>query len=432
MKKVLIITYYWPPSGGGGVQRVLKMVKYLRSFGWEPVVYTAKDAAYPVLDESLRKDVPEGQTVLEGDIWEPYEAYKKFTGQGKKERVYSGFMNEKPSFTQRASVWIRGNVFIPDARAFWIKPSIKFLSRWLKENPVDAIISTGPPHSVHLIAKGLKRKMGTPWIADFRDPWTNIDFYDQLKLTSWADAKHHRLEKSVIKEADKMVTVSWHWAEEFAEMGRKDIEVITNGFDHADFEGKETQPDPAFTICHIGYLNRDRNNRLLWESLSELAEELPAFREQLRLRFIGKTDEITFAELEELGLGDQTERVDYVPHDEVIDALGKAQVLMLLTNDTPNVMGIIPGKLFEYLAAQRPILGIGAPEGDSGRILAETSAGVMCGFSDKAKMKATVRLFFEHYQAGTLAEMASKEAIDRFTRKSATGKMAQLLDQITG
>ena len=139
MKKLLLITYYWPPSGGAGVQRCLKHVKYFRDFGWEPVVFTAEDAAYPILDESLTKDIPEGIEVVKGPIWEPYELYKRFTGQKKKERVYSGFLSEdkKPSFTQRASVWIRGNFFIPDARKFWIKPSVKLLTKYLKENPVE-------------------------------------------------------------------------------------------------------------------------------------------------------------------------------------------------------------------------------------------------------------------------------------------------------
>ncbi|MBE9481851.1 MAG: glycosyl transferase family 1, partial [Bacteroidetes bacterium] len=175
MKKVLIITYYWPPSGGAGVQRWLKFVKYLREFGWEPIVYTPENPEAPDIDNSLEKDIPDNLTVIKRKIWEPYTAYKKFIGQEKEQKINAGFLseNKKPKLSENISVWIRGNFFIPDARKFWIKPSVKFLTNYLKNNPVDAMISSGPPHSMHMIALGLKQRLGIPWLADFRDPWTN-------------------------------------------------------------------------------------------------------------------------------------------------------------------------------------------------------------------------------------------------------------------
>lgn len=431
MKKVLVICYYWPPSGGAGVQRVLKTAKYLREFGWEPIIYTAKDAAYPILDETLKKDVHPDQQVIRGPIWEPYELYKRFTGQGKKKRVYSGFLSEdkKPSLTQRLSVWIRGNLFIPDARRFWIKPSVKLLNSWLKENPVDAVLSTGPPHSVHLIARGVKKQHQIPWLADFRDPWTNIDFYDQLMLTRWADRKHHQLEKAVLNESDKLVTVSWAWAKEFEEMGKKDVRVITNGFDHADFEGISGTPDLTFSFNHIGYLNADRNPPALWKAFGELCEEVPGLKEDLKLRFIGKTDQVLFQHLEQNGLLDQVERVDYLPHEEVLPTLVRSQILLLLLNNTPNVMGVVPGKIYEYLAARRPILAIGPENGDSARILTETGAGVVCGFDDFEKMKRQIFKLYRSCKKGTLS--IENADIDRFTRKHNAGLIAGVLDEIT-
>jgi len=402
MKRVLIITYYWPPSGGAGVQRVLKTVKYLRDFGWEPVVYTAEEAAYPVIDESLLKDVAPDLEIIRGPIWEPYELYKRFTNQKKKERVYSGFMTDeaKPSLTQRASVWIRGNFFIPDARKFWIRPSVKLLTAYLNERPVDAILSSGPPHSTHMIARALKRKLGTPWLADFRDPWTNIDFYDQLMLTGWADKKHKAQEKSVIKEADRMLTVSWSWAEDFRRLGREDIETVTNGFDEADFPTMTTERDEHFTICHIGSLNRDRNSLPLWETLAKICEE--------------------------------NENVAYMPHGEVIGELGRAHVLLLLTNDTPNVMGVVPGKVFEYLAARRSILAIGTTEGDAARILRETGAGTMCGFQDREAMESALIALFADYQNGGSAYAGDLKVIRRFTRRGATERVAEILGEMVG
>ena len=431
--RVLVITYYWPPSGGAGVQRILKTVKYLRDFGWEPVVYTAADAAYPVLDESLNREVAPDLEVIRGPIWEPYELYKRFTNKGKDERVYSGLMNDAatPSLAQRAAVWIRGNLFIPDARRFWIAPSVRRLADYLKERPVDALLSTGPPHTTHLIARNLRRRTATPWLADFRDPWTNIDFYDQLMLTPWADRRHRRGEASVLREADAVTTVSWSWAEDFRELGRPDVTVVTNGYDTADFPAELPEPDATFTLCHIGSLNRDRNSEPLWRTLAELATEDPAFGRDLRLRFIGKTEEHTFRQLRELGLGDNLEAIDYLPHSEVTAQLGRARVLLLLTNDTPNVSGVVPGKLYEYLAAGRPILGVGTADGDSARILRETGAGRMCGFREPGAMRATLLDYYADYRAGRTNYSGDPTAIARFTRRGGAERIAAILDNIT-
>jgi len=430
VKKVLLITYYWPPSGGAGVQRVLKTVKYLRDFGWEPVVYTAQDAAYPITDATLAADVPDGIEVIRGPIWEPYELYKRFTGKGGQKEVYSGFLSEdkKPSLTERLSVWIRGNFFIPDARRFWIKPSIRLLREWLTQHHVDAIMSSGPPHSVHLIAQGVKQATGLPWLADFRDPWTNIDFYHQLMLTNWADRRHHRLEGEVLRQADRVVTVSWVWAKEMDHLGATDTRVITNGYDHADFAEEAPPLEEKFVCSHIGYLNRDRNHGLLWEAFGELSRELPGFREQLRLRFVGKTDFIAFQQLEAQGLMDCVERIPYVPHREVLRYTRSSQLLLLLVNHVPNVMGHIPGKTYEYIGSDRPILAIGPEEADFARVLRETDTGVVCGFEAKEKMKRELTRMYQAYRKGKLkVEPRNRE---RFTRRAAAGKMAQVLGEI--
>ena len=432
-KRVLIISYYFPPSGGAGVQRVLKTVKYLRDFGWEPVVYTAENAAYPVLDPSLAEEVPADVTVLRGPIWEPYELYKRFTGQGKKKRVYSGIDSgeQQPSWTQRASVWIRGNFFIPDARAPWIGPSLRWLNDWLGTNSVDAMISSGPPHTTHMIARGLKQKFGIPWIADFRDPWTNIDFYHRLQLSKWADRRHRNMEASVLREADRVVTVSWSWAEDFRDLGRQDTEVITNGFDEADFPNEEIAPDPGFTIVHVGYINKDRNHEAVWRAIGELCREESGFASPLTLRFTGQTDPGVAELLRKYDLLDHAVFNDYVPHREVIRELKRARVLLLLTNDTPNVLGVVPGKIYEYLATGRPVLGIGVAEGDAARVLNETGAGTMCGFTDTEAVKQALRTYFAEYREGKLPGGGDPDAIRRFTRREATRRTADLLDQIT-
>jgi len=429
LKRVLIITYYWPPSGGAGVQRWLKMTKYLPQFGWKPVVFTAKDAEYPIHDSSLEKDVSKEAEVIRYPIWEPYDLYKKLIGQKKEEKVYSGFMSEKkkPGFAQRLSVWIRGNLFIPDARCFWIRPSRKFLIDFLEKNPVDAMISTGPPHTTHMIALGVKKKLNIPWVADFRDPWTQIDFYDQLHLTRWADARHKKMEREVLKHADKVVTVSWHWADDLKKISGGEVEVVTNGFDEADYQNERPQLDEKFSLTHVGSINADRNPKMLWVAMGELCRENENFKKEMLIRLVGKNDVSVYDDIEKNGLTPNLERIDYLPHAQIAPIQQLSHVLLLPINDTPNVMGIIPGKIFEYLAAQRPILVVGKEDGDSARIVRESGAGVICGFEEKEKIKEEVMRLF----GGRNSEFKIlNSGIEQFSRRNLAGKFANILNAI--
>ncbi len=432
MKKALVLTYYWPPSGGAGVQRWLKFVKYLRECGWEPVVYTAGNPEYPEHDPSLLKDVPPGITVLKTPIWEPYNAYKKLTGQKKEEKIQAGFLSvkKKNPMAETLSVWVRGNLFIPDARRFWIGPSIRYLAKWLANNPVDAVISTGPPHSMHRIGYGLKRKTGIPWLADFRDPWTGIDFYGQLKLTRYADNKHHRQEREVLSAADRVTVVSWHWALDMEKLWTREYDVVTNGFDPDDFQKTPPAVREGFELTHVGSLNRDRNPGVLWEVLADLCRQDPQFRRDLKLRFIGKCDHSLSEDLEKHDLKSLTHEIAYMPHGEVIRESAASQVLLLLLNNTPNVLGIVPGKIFEYLATRRPVLCIGPPEGDSARILRESGAGETCGFSDREGMRQAILGMYEKFREGNLESCNGD--FDAFSRRRLTGKIGAILDEMTG
>jgi glycosyltransferase involved in cell wall biosynthesis len=274
-RKVLIITYYWPPGGGAGVQRWLKFVKYLNEFGWQPIVYTPENGEMPVLDDSLAADIPNDTLVIKTPIWEPYDFYKKLVGAKKHEKINTGFLTERkrPGLKEKLAVWLRGNFFIPDARCFWIKPSVSFLNKWLSENNVDAIVSTGPPHSMHLIAQKVSVRNRIPWLADFRDPWTNIDYYKDLMLTGWADRRHHDLEKSVVSVADRVVVVGPTMQHEFSEKYHRNIDVITNGFDTDDVLHADTIRNDKFVIAHVGTLVRTRNPVKLWNVLSDLISE---------------------------------------------------------------------------------------------------------------------------------------------------------------
>jgi glycosyltransferase involved in cell wall biosynthesis len=373
VKRVLIITYYWPPNGGAGVYRWLKFSKYLPQFGWQPVVYTPTNPELTAEDPELAKDIAPEVEVVQQPITEPFSLYKRFTGRKQEERVQTAFLNEggKRGWKEDLALWIRSNLFIPDARVWWVKPSVKHLKEYLRKNPVDAIITTGPPHSMHLIGLGLKRATGIPWIADFRDPWTDIDYYGQLTLSQWADRKHHRLEKEVLQAADKVVTVSWSWEKDLAAIGGRPVEVITNGFDPADVPSPPAAPDEAWSLVHIGSMSATRDCPELWRTLAALKAESAEFAKRFVIRFVGPVDLSIVESITAAGLGDHIERLGRVSHAEAMREMQRARVLLLPINDTPNSAGILPGKVFEYLSVGRPILAVGPATGDIARVLGD-------------------------------------------------------------
>lgn len=431
MKRVLIITYYWPPSGGAGVQRWLKFVKYLRGYGWEPVIYCPENPEYPETDPSLEKDIPDGIEVIRRPIWEPYLLYKRLQGRKKDERINAAFLSEKKNnpLVEKLSVWIRGNLFIPDARRFWIAPSIKFLTGYLRHHPVDAIASTGPPHSMHLIALGVSGRLGIPWLADFRDPWTNIDFYRDLRLTAAADRRHHTLERRVVTRASAVTVISHNMAEDFRRIHDRGYEVITNGFDPDDTDTGSITPDTKFSIAHIGTLVSTRNPSVLWTALAELLPDHPDLASDLEIKLVGKVDFSVTESLGRNGLSGYVNRIDYMPHAEVTRVQKQSQVLLLLINDTPNARMILTGKFFEYLAAERPILCIGPGDGDAAAILKDTAAGTLVGYSDVTAMKKAILDYYASYRNGTLR--VESRNTGQYSRKELTGRLAGVLNTIT-
>lgn len=428
MKRVLIITYYWPPSGGSGVQRWLKMSKYLPENGWQPVIYTAEDAEYPVEDQSLANDVAPEAEVIRRPIVEPYTFYKKFLGMKKGEKVKAGFINEgamKTGWKESLSVWLRGNLFIPDARCWWIRPSVRYLKRYLKEHPVDAIISTGPPHSMHLIARELHKKFDIPWVADFRDPWTDIDFYKDLKLTRCADRKHHRLERQVLSDATRVVTVGWDCARGLENHGAKDVAVITNGYDFFDIFNDKYQKPPTFTMSHIGIIGANRNPETFWEAISDIVKTHG--RASLQIRLIGQTDNSVMESIKRYNIEKYVEIIPYIPHNQVIVEQQKSDVLLLFVNNTPNAKGILTGKLFEYMASGRPILCIGPEDGDSARILNETHTGITVDFDDNEKMKSVILDLIAKHKDNQLFTNDVK-TVEKYSRRNLCHQYAELLN----
>ncbi|KGO88607.1 glycosyl transferase family 1 [Flavobacterium rivuli WB 3.3-2 = DSM 21788] len=427
MKKVLIITYYWPPAGGPGVQRWLKFVKYLPGYDIEPVVYIPENPTYPLIDKGLLSDVSDSTIIIKHKIVEPY-AWASAFSKGSTKKISSGIIpaQKKQSLLQKAMLWVRGNLFIPDARVFWVKPSIAYLSAYIKENDIDTVITTGPPHSLHLIGLELKKQLGVKWIADFRDPWTTIGYHKQLKLSASAAKKHKDLEREVLNTADTILVTSPTTKKEFEALTTKPIAVITNGY---DVEKVVKQPlDEKFTIAHIGSFLSERNPKILWEAIAELINEDSNFKADFQLKLIGAVSREVLDAIDANGLSGYVNNLGYVSHDEAIAAQRKSQVLLLVEIDSEETKCIIPGKLFEYMVSERPIIAIGPQGADFSGIIQSTNTGIFVTYSEKERLKQSILTYHKQYRGGGLK--SHPVGLQQYSRKALTGQLAELLKKM--
>ena len=422
--KTLIITYYWPPAGGPGVQRWLKFVKYLPEFGIEPIVYCPESPNYPIIDESLVSEIPENITILKQPIKEPYGLASWFS-KGKSKKISSGVIPKakKQSLIEKAMLYIRGNYFIPDARKNWIQPSVAFLSNYIKEHQIETIITTGPPHSLHVIGLQLKEELDINWIADFRDPWTTIGYHKDLKLTESSKAKHINLEQNVLNTADEIVVTSNHTKNEFQTKTKQPISVITNGYDthSVRVEGK----DELFTLSHIGSLLSERNPEVLWETLSELIEENENFSKAFKLQLIGVVSDDVIESIHKNGLKNHVNVVGYVSHDEALKFQMQSQLLLLIEINSEETKAIIPGKVFEYLISETPILAIGPKDADVEQIIKTTNTGTYFNYNQKAELKAQLLSYFKAFENNALKVNAI--GLQPYSRKALTEKLSVLI-----
>ena len=428
MKKVLIITYYWPPSGGAGVMRWLKMSKYLPEYGWQPIIYTPSNPDSGIFDYSLQKDINESTEVLKTPIWEPYNLYKKLTGKPKNTKFGAGYIIEMShlSIFSRLSVFLRGNFMIPDPRLFWIKPSIRYLKNYLRNNNVDLIITTGPPHSMHLIGLGLRKKFKITWLADFRDPWTKIAFYHKLKLTNWANKRHLKLEKKVLETADIITTVSPGCAKDIESTCNKNVIVINNGYDLEDYIFEDINLDSDFSITHLGSLTADRNPISFWNVLGELVKNNASFAKKLKIQTIGYTDKVVIDSIKDNGLLNNLVNIPSIEHHEGLLMLKKSQLLLLPINISPFSIGILPGKMYEYLAVQRPIIAIGPKDGDFVKIINESKAGKTFSPEETKEMKVTLQSYFKQFNKKELCIKTQNS--EQYSRKYLVAKLVKIVD----
>jgi len=424
-KKLLIITYYWPPAGGPGVQRWLKFVKYLPDFDIQPIVYVPENPTYPIVDEGLLNEVSDKAIILKNKIFEPYQLAGIFSKK-QTQKISSGIIPaaKKQSVLEKLLLWVRGNLFIPDARKYWVKPSVAYLKKYIQENNIDTIVTSGPPHSLHLIGLKLKEELGVKWFADFRDPWTTIGYHKALKLSSYAHKKHKFLEGKVLNTADTIIVTSKTTKSEFQALTQKPIEVITNGYDIENVP-KQTL-DEKFTMAHIGSFLSDRNPKVLWEVLQELVTENSTFSANFQLKLIGKISQEILESLSNYQLEAYCNNLGYLSHTEAIAHQRKSQVLLLIEIDSEDTKSIIPGKLFEYMVSERPIVAIGPKDSDFAEIITSTNTGVFFTYSEKERLKKTILSYFELFLENKL--LVHPIGLQHYSRKSLTEKLVNLIN----
>lgn len=435
MRRVLLITYYYPPSGGPGVQRMLKFSRYLPEFGWRPTVLTVHPdhAAYPEIDESLLEEVPSSLRVERTRAWDPYAIYARMMGRTREESVTTAQgSGAASSWKEWLARWIRANVFLPDARVGWVPFAVARGRRLLAETRYDAIMTSGPPHSTHLAGLALSRLSGVPWVADFRDPWSGLFYTETLPATPPAEWIDGVLERLVLRSADRVLGVTPMWTRQLAEdagtPGTDRFRVLRNGFDPADFQGAVPPVrQDRFILGYAGSMAAVRNPTALWDALERL--ERDGRCPKLQVRLTGSIDPAIQQHVERRGLGDRVVIEGYVSHGEAVRRMRESAALLLMISRQADLRGVVPGKLYEYLAAGRPVLGLG-PQGESARLLSETGAGRIFDFDDEGGVAVWLE---EQYAAWSQDEPiwgADAEVAARYSRRTQSGELARLFEEV--
>lgn len=427
-KKVLIITYYWPPGSGPGVQRFLKMSKFFSEFDWEPTILTVNNGSYPSTDESLVDEVPKEIEVYRTKAIEPFTIFNLLTGKkGKQVGVGLIGLQEKESLVKRISLHIRANLFLPDARRGWIPFAFKKAKKLNKKLNFDAVVTTGPPHSSHLIGFRLKKRLGIPWLADMRDPWVNSFFNAALPRTKLSKRIEQKYEDKVVKNADFITVVSPGLKTEFEDRN-KNIDVVYNGFDQEDIPEIEKQKSRKFSLSYIGNFKPNQNVDALWEAIRELCEEIPGFKEHFNISLTGNVDPGIKKKLEEKDLLRISNIQPFVPHKEATKLMNQTQLLLFIVPKAEGNQLIITGKLFEYIAIRSPILSIGPMDGDASKILSQAGRDAMIDYSDTDQIKLQINTYYQKWlEQDKYNFKHSTSDFRKFSRYASAEQFAEIL-----
>lgn len=427
-KKVLIITYYWPPSGGAGVQRWVKFCKYLPQLDYEPVVLTVKDGTYPLIDETLVDQIPEELKVYRSKIIEPYSIFGALTGKGKLEvsKPATAFSTKNEGLIKRLGVWVRANFFIPDARRFWVPFAFKKAKEIIEEHQIETVITTAPPNSTHLIGTQLKKVFPElRWIMDMRDPWSKIFFNETIPRSNFADSLDVKYEKEALTLADEVIVVSESMAKLQKTVLNRHYHVIPNGFDHEDFPKIEAPTEhKKFTIKYVGSMTESAIPTAFFSALQALKE---SHITNFELQFFGSINDSVKAVVNSYGISNHVVFKGYIPHLQAKKEMQTADLLLLVIPDTANNELILTGKLFDYIAAEKPIFCIGPLPGDASDIILNYKLGYSFHYSHQQQMEKTLQFLL----SGETPEYSKweKEFSDHpFSRLSLTKQLAKVIE----
>ena len=423
-KKILIISYYWPPAGGPGVQRWLKFAKYLPEFNISPVLFVPENANYPINDNSLKSEVSKDLEIIKLPI---FELSNFFPSLKSLNSIRSGNIskNKNQSILQKVVFFVRGNFFIPDMKIFWKRNSVNFLKNYLSENNIETIITTGPPHSIHLIGLELKRKLNINWISDFRDPWVNLNYLNRFHLLPFVKEYHKKLRDKVINNSDAVIVTSKRLKDLYSEINSS-IFQVTNGY---DYNKPVIKLDKKFSISHVGSLYNERNPEFLWDIIDELSENLQGFKEDLQINLIGNNNKKIKQNLSKRVFNDCVVFFDYVEHKKAIEFMCSSQVLLMLEVDDDESSYAIPGKLFDYLNSNRPIISIGPEQSEVREILSNTGSGKFFNYKDYNSLKLYIEKLYENY-VNNLSISDNNYNIDNYNRKNLTSKLVEIINKI--
>ena len=431
MKRALLITYYFPPSGGPGVQRMLKFAKYLPEWGWQPTVLTVDPeyAAYPSLDLSMTGEIPPSTRVVRTRAWDPFALYARLQGLSKEDVVGVGFVKEGAEHRlQVLARWIRGNVFLPDARVGWIPFARRAAKRLLREHNFEVVMTSGPPHSTHLVGKSIQRRFGAPWVVDMRDPWSDYYYHAQMRQTGIARRINIVLERGVLARADAVVSVSKHVGAGLREKATiRRYETIPNGFDAADIAGpcSVREDRHRFVIAHVGTYTKERHAPGLLQALKRLCA-----KSDIEIQFVGHLHAEVEDAYQAAGLSDALRVVSYVPHHEAIKYMQSADILLVALERVAHSRGIVTGKVFEYLSLGVPVLGVGGTDGDLAAVLRATQGGQVFEHDDEIGMETFISKHIARVQRREASPAVDATLLRPYDRRELTRRMATLFDDI--
>lgn len=433
MKNVLVIAYYFPPSGGPGVQRVLKHIKYLKEFGWNPIVLTVSNGQFPARDESLMKEIPSDILVYRSRIFEPYDLYRKFTGKSKNTAIDVNVIKkdgQKSNFRERIAELIRATFFIPDARIGWISSAVKKAEEIIKEHKIEAVYSSSPPYTCSIIARKLKRKYGLKWVAGFRDPWTG--FISSPKRWFIPKMIDKSMEKSVFSEAD-WIECAWEGIikdalSKYPDLDKNKFHHVPNGFDSSDFPKIESKRNDKFTLTYTGSMYGRRNPKSLFEAIENLIKSKELKSNDFEIILVGRFGNEIYNMINLTNFKESIKTISYVPHKESIRYLMKSDILLLIVDESKESQEIVPGKVYEYIGIMKPLIAIAPNKSAIAELIKETNSGEIAHQTEIEKIGAIFLNYFNSWKTSETKFYPNEELISKYERKNSAKYLAKLLD----